>query len=217
MNKKSQETLIREIYRNAREGVYEKRFRLPRHALATVEPQGNSLTLMLTPRVEKANLEDLTADIEMLTIGECTTRILTSLHGYCEMYQNRNPWVRAPQSQEFFEHVFRERQSVFRQESPIYRSVVLYENGDVRGRVDFVQEGLVAQTDVASASKQTRSKKRARKNSRMRSAQQFFAERYEAAMRAFRIDGEHTGNAYGIIRCTDIDKDEGRASIASFK
>ena len=217
MNQKSQETLIREIYRNAREGVYEKRFNLPRHALATVESSGNGLTLMLTPKAEHADLESLTADIEMAALQECETRILSSIHGYCEMYQNRNPWARVPQSQEFFEYVFRERQKVFRQDSPVYRSVVLYENGDVRGRVDFVQEGIVAQTDVSSMNKQSRSKNRAWKNGRMRHAQRFFAERYAVSMRAFRIDGEPVDKRYEIVTCAEIGKDQRRASIASFK
>ena len=216
MHDKYAERHIREIYAAARSGEYERRFKLPRNALATVESQGDKLTLMLTPRAEKANLNDLTADIEMLTMQECETRMLTSVHGYCEMYQNRNPWSREPASQEFFEHIFRHRGVIFGRESPVYRSVVLYENGDVTGRIDFVQENTVAHTLATSENKQTRSKNRAWKNKRIRHAQAFFAERYHAAMRAVRIDGKYHADTWDIC-CTDIATGECHAFIASFK
>lgn len=216
MNQKSTATFIREIYAAARSGEYTRRFNLPRTALATVESQGSKLTLMLTPRAEKAKLEDLTADIEMLTMQECETRMLTSIHGYCEMYQNRNPWSREPASQKFFEHIFQHRGVIFGHENPVYRSVVLYENGDVTGRIDFVKENTVAHTLATSENKQTRSKNRAWKNKRIRHAQAFFAERYHTSMRAVRIDGKYSHRTWDI-GCTDIATGECRAFIASFK
>lgn len=216
MQQKPTETYIREIYAAARSGEYARRFKLPRTALATVEHVGDKFTLMLTPTAERANLEDLTADIEMMTMQECDTRVLTSVHGYCEMYQNQNPWPREPPSQKFFDRVFHERNAIFVHESPLYRSVLLYENGDVTGRIDFVQENVVAHTLITSANKQTRSKNRAWKNKRIRHAQAFFAERYRTAMRAVRIDGTHANNKWNI-GCTDVATGECHASIASFK
>jgi hypothetical protein len=131
----------------------------------------------------------------------------SAFNTYCRGHQHNQQGVRGACQQSFFEYVKKGRSLFFDPNKELYLDVVLRDcQGQDRGRVDFVQEGLVAKLHVLNpaAEAATRKRERARKNAKLIVAKEFFEWQYKIPMRAIRIDGTPMPAGVWLVETIDI-------------